>query len=392
MESSGPPASLASIHFPRLDVSCRFDKAELTLPEALCCGELDDPGALCVAVGGVDGSVSVYKASLGPRVWTQVAGCGCVGALHAVRLAGWVRDVVVATTAGERFATVLDFGGGSVRRFRVEPLVEACCAAVRSDPRGRPGALRLALGSQAGTVALYDATVVEDGGGSVSVVAVQSWRVESDAPPDCVSFVGPDADRLCVSAAGAVYVVAVGGGVQCVRGAGASPCKTKPIKNSFIAISMDGAVRLFDQRNQTALEFCLEDSVVFAFKHSNLLREKRDEFAVVACTWQGQTWFIDELGNVLLFQPLDEAEAATRAVVAFDVHRLQGESSSTAVYLLSSGEIIFFSIDLTYLECRLFQRHAHRLVREHPFWGGLSTDKQRDQLVQLALNGAIDSA
>ena len=109
---------------------------------------------------------------------------------------------------------------------------------------------------------------------------------------------------------------------------------------------------------------------------------------MVACAWNGQTWFIGEQGSVLLFQPLeDEAAAGGRrpTVVAFDVVRLQGESSSTAVYLLSSGEIIFFIIDLTYLECRLFQRHAHRLVRDHPFWGALVTDRQRDQLVELAM-------
>lgn len=375
------PTSLQSIHFPRSDRSCQLERAELVLPEALCLGEFDTPGDLCVAVGSVEGLLSIFKVSVGARVWTEVNGLGCIASLLAVRGAcAGGRDLVLATTAGERFMSLLDCRGGAVWRARVENVLEACC----SDGRGcGEGRAEVALGAATGAVALYDLSFDPAKASSATrCVCSQSWKLSDEGTLDAVSFAR---DRLVASmTGGAVYLLGPGAAVECVTRSvpNAVPSRTKCLKQGvLVTVGMDGSVRLRNEASQSLYQFSLENSVISSFKTSNLLRIG-DENAAAACSWNGDTWFVDGLGNVLLFQPLDDQQQA--AVTAFDVFKSKHTGEASIVYLLSTGQIIFFAVDLTCLECRLFSHHAHSFVQQHPFFATLNA-KQRALLIDLAM-------
>jgi hypothetical protein len=197
---------------------------------------------------------------------------------------------------------------------------------------------------------------------------------------DAVSFAG---DRLVASmTGGAVYLLGPGPGVECVTRSipGTVPSRTRSLKQGvLVTVGMDGSVRLRNEASQSLFQFSLADSVITSFKTSNLMRIG-DENAAAACAWNGDTWFVDSLGNVLLFQPLDGQEQVT----AFDVFKSKSTGEASIVYLLATGQIIFFAVDLTCLECRLFSHHAHSFVQQHPFFATLNA-KQRALLIDLAM-------
>jgi hypothetical protein len=70
--------------------------------------------------------------------------------------------------------------------------------------------------------------------------------------------------------------------------------------------------------------------------------------------------------------------------VAFDIHKSRVSNESHIVYLLASGEVLLFALDLTCLECRLFSKHANAFVQKHPLFASLNA-KQRSELVNLAM-------
>jgi hypothetical protein len=216
------PASVQSIHFPKSELSLRLPdaaSAEQCLPDGLLCGEFDAPGDLCVAVGSIDGTVHVFKASVGPRVWTQVSGLGSIGALLPLRAAAGAsgplgaagaRDLLVVVTAGERVLTVLDLFGGAIWKARIEPVVEACAWA-------SSGSSLVALASAAGTVVLYS---LEVEAGAARCVQLQSWRLDDEGAADCLSFAA-DGSVVASLTSGAVFRLRPEQ-AECVRrGAGA---------------------------------------------------------------------------------------------------------------------------------------------------------------------------
>jgi hypothetical protein len=160
------PTSVQSIHFPRSEQSCKLlERTEQVLPDGLCCGEFDGPGDLCVAVATVEGAVSVFKSSLGARVWTQVSGLGCVGALLPLRAAapGGTRDLLLAVTAGERVMTLLDLFGGAIWKARIEPVVEACAWEAQGNLVALASSSGVTLYQLAMESQVRDAAVVETG-------------------------------------------------------------------------------------------------------------------------------------------------------------------------------------------------------------------------------------
>ncbi len=381
------PTSLQSIHFPRSERTCQLEgKAQQVLPDAMCCGEFDTAGDLCVAVASVEGLLSLFKVAVGSRVWTEVNGLGCVAALLPVRGATATgRDLLLVTTAGERFLTLLDFRGGSVWRSRIENVNEACASDCRGCGEGR---VQVVLGSATGAVALYEICFDSNkSAASTTCQLLQLWKVDEEATIDAVSFAK---DKIVVSSSsGGIWMLGSGGAAECVaRSGGQSGVagSTKSLKQGvLVTVAMDGSVQLRDEANETLFRFSLPDSIVFSFKTSNLLRIG-DEHAAAACSWSGDTWFVDGLGNVLLFQPLEDEHAAT-TVVAFDVYKSKHTGDAAIAYLLSTGQIIFFAVDLTCLECRLFSHHAHSFVQQHPFFAPLNA-KQRSLLIEWTMNNS----
>ena len=90
---------------------------------------------------------------------------------------------------------------------------------------------------------------------------------------------------------------------------------------------------------------------------------------------------MDEKGNVLFFQ-LDVESGG--GVLCFNVFRTP-QDESFIVYLTSRGDVLFYALDLTCIECRLFSRHAQDFVANHPFWKDLSS-KQRSQLIEYLMS------
>ena len=379
--SRSGPTTLQSIHFPRSERSCQLERPEHVLPDAFCVGEFDSPGELCVAAGSVEGLLSLFKVSVGARVWTEVNGLGCIASLLSVRGAcAGGRDLLLATTAGERFMSLLDCRGGAVWRARVENVIEACCSDCRG---GREGRAEVALGAATGTVALYDLSFDTSKAASSTICSLaQSWKLSDEGTLDAVSFAR---DRIVASlTGGAVYVLGSGASIECVVRSipNAVPSRTKCLKpDVLVTVGMDGGVRLCSEAGQSLVQLALENAVISSFKTSNLLRIG-DENAAAACAWNGDTWFVDGLGNVLLFQPMD---GQMRSVTAFDVYKSKHTGEAWIVYLLSTGQIVLFAVDLTCLECRLFSHHAHSFVQQHPFFSSLNA-KQRALLIDLAMN------
>ena len=260
------------------------------------------------------------------------------------------------------------------------------------------------LGTAVGTAVLvrmvYDRRV-EGGAGTVSVV--QSWRVSEEGAVEGVAFGEGGGERMAAWTGGAVHLLREGGAVETVRraarpekgvlGAGGMAGGFSGFlgRDRLVWVGAEGSVRVSDERGGSSpnLEFRLESAVPMVGAKTAPLLRQGDEFvaAAVACAWDGDTWFVDETGNVLLFQPLDQTAKKSCSVVAFDVAR--GASGlARAVYLLSTGAMIFFAVDLTCLECRLFSRHAQHFVQQHPFFSALNA-KQRHTLVDLAMNTSL---
>lgn len=315
------PASVQSIHFPKCELSLRLPDlahAEQCLPDGLLCGEFDAPGDLCVAVGSIDGTVHVFKASVGSRVWTQISGLGTIGALLPLRAAAGAtgplgvagaRDLLVAVTAGERVVTVLDLFGGAIWKARIEPVVEACAWA-------SSGSTLLALASAAGTVALYS---LEVEAGVARCVQLHSWRLDDEGggAADCLSFAS-DGSLIAALTSGAVFRLRADAPAECVRrgagaGAGAGAylqqggplpgSRTRAMGELLVTVSTDARLRLADEKDAALLDFSLaEDAFVFGFATSRVLRLGNED-TVTACSSTGDTWFVDAHGNVLLFAP-----------------------------------------------------------------------------------------
>jgi hypothetical protein len=284
---------------------------------------------------------------------------------------------------------------------RVEPVLEACAWS-------SCGAL-VALASVS-AVAVY--RVVAQDGGRVRCETLHLWRVDDDGGGtiDCLSFAGSDKTVIASLTSGAVYRLRPdSSAAECLRRSSALPsiwlpARTRALGDRLLAtVSMDGHLRVADEKDEAVLEFALaDDAFVFAFLTSRVLRFG-DDLTVTACGSNGDTWFVDTKGNVLLFSPLSgqvlvkkiflfvcflffffEQDPSTASVVAFDIHKSRATGESFIVYLQGNGEVALFSLDLTCLECRLFSKHAESFVQRHPVFSSLNA-KQRSELVRLAM-------
>lgn len=71
--------TLQAIHFKRAAAGCRMpvERMGSVMQNAMMTGWLDGlDKEICVAVGTVDGSVCVFKRSLGERMFTELSGIG----------------------------------------------------------------------------------------------------------------------------------------------------------------------------------------------------------------------------------------------------------------------------------------------------------------------------
>ena len=205
---------------------------------------------------------------------------------------------------------------------------------------------------------------------------------------DALSFCGEEGTTLLASlSSGAVARLRPNAPIEWLRRAGTLqgwtlPARTRAMNERLLAsVSLDGQIRVATENDDVLLDFSLaDDAFVFSFLTSRVLRFG-DEQTVTACGSNGDTWFVDSKGNVLLFSVLAGQDGS---VVAFDIHKSRTTGESMIVYLLGNGDLVLFTLDLTCLECRLFSKHAETFVQRHPVFSSLNA-RQRSELVRLAM-------
>jgi hypothetical protein len=287
---------------------------------------------------------------------------------------------MVAVVGGEKCVHLFDFFEGSVWKTRLE-VIESVCSDCKSN-RGE-SSFELVLGSEKGHVVLYQVSVklekrkIEN----CEIKVLDEWNVSQ---MDEVSF---GDGFVLASCAGSVVKLYRGGNMKTVRNEEMEvPSKTKILNNNFVNVTMDGYLVLFNEKNEPLCSCNLLKSsnctldVIFSFKTSDRALRVGGESAVICCSWSGNTWLIDEKGNVLFFQlDLDKG-----SIMAFHIFK-NAEGDSYIAYITTTGKIVMYAMDLTCIECRLFSHHAHKFVKDHPFWGGLNA-KQSAQLINFAMN------
>lgn len=292
---------------------------------------------------------------------------------------------MLALTAGEGSVTLLDFHGGGVWKERLKVL-DAYCGASRQT--SEENVSQIVLGEESGLIVMYQLTLEFTPDFKVHqcvLSKLETWNLAGgDVLLDSLTF---SKDYIVASCNGSVYLLRQGGTVACVTNAMENvPSRTTVLSEKhdyLVNARMDGSVRIFSNKNAHMYTFNLLElskcpsDVLFSYKTSKELLRKGETSTFICCSWLGNTWLVDEKANVLFFQ-LDIDQGVS--VLAFEVYRTQ-EGESYIVYLTSNGNILFYLLDLTCIECRLFAQHAHQFVQDHPLWGGLN-QKQRLQLIE----------